>query len=396
MTLKEAEMEKAFIKNLDDTLPEIKNLIEAYYDLGRVVDIKKLEIGETNFNYYVTVENKGAKVRYFAQLFSPEKTLEKLKYELGLRNYFMSRDRRLLRCALHVCTKGGGTAVECLCLGTRQIRYLCVFNFLEGTTYDYDQWAFGKMNNKMIRGMAQGIAYYHITASGYIPPCECKGIMPSYEEELKDYRRVFIYEFKKREHLVNENDYYAWFGKRQPQILELLEKYTDHYLRTKDKLNHCICHVDSGANNYIFGNDFQPIGVCDMDWSHTMPRLFDLCWLIGEGMFEYDSRAEKAEADIESIAFLLDMYDSVMFEMEAGKPGRLTEIERYMLPEIFQLTAMRLGLYNIWTYITTGNPTDSLDYNMFWGKFAVSEIEFVEKNMEKIRDKICRRKGEAK
>ena len=121
-----------------------------------------------------------------------------------------------------------------------------------------------------------------------------------------------------------------------------------------------------------------------------MPRVFDLCWLVGEGMFEYDSKTEKASVDIENIAVLLDAYDEVMEEQGAKMPGRLTEIERYMLPEIFQLVAMRLGLYNIWTYILTGNPTDSLDYNMFWGKFAVAEIEFVEANIEKIRDRICK------
>lgn len=390
MNSKQQKVEKALIKNLNDTLPEIKSIIENYYDLGNVVDLRKLDIGETNFNYYVTLEKGGIKQKYFAQLFSSVKTLEKLEYELNLRQYFMSRDNIILKCALHVNTKNGCFAVECQCTQNGHVRYLCVFDFIEGTTYDYEQWAFGKMNDTMIRGMARGIAYYHISGSGYVPSVECENVMPSYEEEIADYHRVFTDEFKKQLELDGENGYYVWFKERQPWIIDLLDKYTDHYLEEKNRLCHCICHIDSGANNYIFGNGFQPVAVCDMDWSHIMPRVFDLCWLVGEGMFEYDSKTEKAVVDIENIAVLLDAYDEVMEEQGAKMPGRLTEIERYMLPEIFQLVAMRLGLYNIWTYILTGNPTDSLDYNMFWGKFAVAEMEFVEANIEKIRDRICK------
>lgn len=373
------------ICDLKNTIPEIKKIIETFYEIGTVKDVKKLEIGETNGNYYLFVEKDGKDVKYFGQLFSAAKTFKDLKYEIALRNYFMETKMGMLRCALCLPTKDEGFTVKCDCIETGQTRYFCVFEFIEGITYDYDQWAFGEMDKKMIDGLASGIARYHMTASGYEPPDDCGDVMISYADELKEYRRVFTEEFEKRKTPMGENAFYDSFGKYQPRLLELLEKYTDHYMDKKDELIHCICHMDTSGNNYIFGDNFQPIAVCDMDWSHIMPRLFDLCWLTTQSFFHYDVETPSVSLILEDIAELLNAYDAEMEKAGNIFPGKLTALEREMFPEMFQLVAMRLGLYNILAYIMTNNPTATVEYNLYWSNCAIAEIECVEEHMDEIR-----------
>lgn len=388
MNLKERNIQHFSIGDLNDTLPEIKRLIETHYDLGTVVNIKKLEIGETNFNYYVTMKQGNKETEYFAQLFSPAKSLKHLKYELGLRKWFMNNPKKLLKCALHCPTKEKSFAIQCDCAQNQQSRYFCMFDFLKGRTYDYDQWAFGKMTKEMICGMAEGIASYHIMANNYMPPADCVNIMESYAEELAEYKRVFTIEYEKRKTPIGENAYYDRFGEYQPRLLELLGRYTQRYMEEKDKLTECVCHMDSGMNNYIFDDNFRPIAVCDLDWSQIRPRLFDICWLMGEGFFHYDPVKITADMDTDDIATFVEAYDAAMEKAGCPAPGKLTKLEKKMIPEFFQLVAIRLGIYNIWTYIMTDNPTGSIEYNLYWGNCSIAEMEFVEQHMDEIKEKL--------
>lgn len=385
MDLKKDIVKEYNIYDLERTVDDVAQIVNDFYDLGKVEDVKKLAMGETNFNYYLQVESNGKRIKYFAQLFSSAKTLEQLKYELSLRSFFMSNNKNLLKCALPKPNENGEFVITCRCKETNQVRFFCVFDFIEGITYDYDEWAFGKMNSNMIRGIANGIAKYHITAYDYIPPDDCRNVMTSYAEELAEYERVFTDEFEKRRTPIGKNAYYDRFAEYQPRLLELLRKYTEKYLVEKDNLPHCICHIDTSANNYIFNDEFEPIAVCDMDWSHIMPRLFDLCWLIGEGFFEYDSSVPEAKLKISDIVEFVNAYDEAITVAGNEPPGKLTSLERELLPELFQLVAIRLGLYNIWVYIMTDNPTDDVEYNLYWGNCAITEIEFVEAHMEEIK-----------
>ena len=61
------------IEDESDTVQDIENIVNRYYDLGTVVDVHKLSIGNTNFNYFVTLEKDGAQTKYFGQLFSTSK-----------------------------------------------------------------------------------------------------------------------------------------------------------------------------------------------------------------------------------------------------------------------------------------------------------------------------------
>ena len=43
------------IEDQNDTIRDISEIVERYYDMGTVVKIKKLDIGNTNFNYFITL-----------------------------------------------------------------------------------------------------------------------------------------------------------------------------------------------------------------------------------------------------------------------------------------------------------------------------------------------------
>ena len=90
MKHKENNLYHYAITDQGNTIPDISEIVEQYYDLGDVIQVKKLDIGDTNFNYIITVKKDNAETKYFGQLFSASTSLLSVKYELALRRYFVS------------------------------------------------------------------------------------------------------------------------------------------------------------------------------------------------------------------------------------------------------------------------------------------------------------------
>lgn len=383
------------IKNQDDTLDDIRRIVESFYDLGQVVEIKQITIGETNFSYYIMLRKDGINAKYFAQLFNSGKSLSDVKHELALRQYFMTHSKTSLKCALHYPTKDGSYTVACDCPEIGHTRYFCLFDFLEGQPLgDRETWAFGRMTKKMHSAYVTGIAYYHMGAYGFESPIKYEASsMMEFSKELETYRRIFTEEFEKHRGCDSRlAETYRYFGEYQPRLLELLEKYSERYLAEKDGLTICVAHMDPGANNYMFDSDLKPIGVCDLDWSQEHLRLFDITWAILESFCEYDPDQVVTNIDLDKCVDFINAYDRAFEENGNPMPGSLTAKEREMLPEIFQLVSMRFGFYNPWLLILTDNPTACDEYNIYWGNWGKTAIEFVETHMGEFKSKLCSRK----
>lgn len=375
-----------------NAVEDIKKIIETYYDLGKVDDVHIITVGDTNYNYYITLDKDGIKTKYFAQLFYAGKTLAEVKRDLTLRKYFMENTKSQLKCAVHYETKDGGYAVICESPQTSVPRYFCMFQFMPGNAIDRDVWAFGRMSDEMLNGIATGIANYHIGAYGFAPPAECVGQMMDFTEELADYKKVLTEEFEKRRENVRTDPYYQDYEKYQPRLLELLDRYTANYLAAKDQLTECVCHMDPSANNYLFDDKLQAISICDLDWSQQHVRLFDISWIILEAFCDYDPDEVTTNMDLDRCVALVDAYDAAIEMAGNPKPGKLSRKEREMLPEIFQLVSMRFGYYNPWLLIMQDNPSSSPEYNLYWGNWGKTAIEFVEEHMEEFKAKLLKEK----
>lgn len=376
------------IEDQNDTIRDISEIVERYYDMGTVVKIKKLDIGNTNFNYFITLKKDGVETKYFAQLFSTSKTLTDLKYELALREYFQRNSKSGLKCAQVCSTKDGGYTVKCRCTEINRDRYFCVFNFMEGEAWERDKWAYGQMSQELLKGCAKGIALFHAGAYGFVPPRECADTKADYAGELVNYRRVFTEEFE-RCRKGSDYEYYDYFAEYQPRLLELLDKYTEHFLEAKDELPTCICHIDTSPQNYLFDNNFKPVGVCDLDICREWPRLYDIGWFINEGLCNFDPEKVTNSIDVNDVVTFLDAYDAAIEEAGNPKPGKLAAKEREMVMDMFCLVSIHCGFYYIWDYIINDNPSNTYEFNTFWGNWTKTALEFAEEHMEEFRKRIC-------
>ena len=59
-----------------------------------------------------------------------------------------------------------------------------------------------------------------------------------------------------------------------------------------------------------------------------------------------------------------------------------------MVMEIFQLDSIKCGFAFIWEYILTDNPTNTYEFNTYWGNWTKTAVEFVEEHMEAFKNKI--------
>lgn len=379
------------IEKQADTLNDIAEIVENFYDLGSVEHIEQIHIGETNFSYFVTLAQNGSGKKYFAQLYNGGKSLADVKHELALREYFMRNRKTSLKCALHYPTKDGGYTVKCYCPEIKRERYFCIFDFLEGDSLgSRDEWAFGRMTEEKYKAYATGIAYYHIGAYGFKSPVSYEeSSSMSFEDELKAYKSMFTDELAKMKEKHNDlQEAYRFFTDYQPRLLELLEKYTERYETNKNDLVMCTAHMDPGANNYMFDKNLRPVGVCDLDWSQEHLRLFDITWAILETFCEYDFENLRTNMNIDKCVDFVNAYNRAIENEGNPLPGRMTEKEKEMLPEIFQLVAMRFGFYNPLLLIATDNPTASDEYELYWGNWGKTAIEFVEDHMEEFKNKL--------
>lgn len=379
------------IENEGNTIENIKEIVDLYYDLGKVVEVKKLDIGNSNFNYFVTTEKGGRKVKYFAQLFSTSKTIKALKYELALREHYIRNNKSALECAEVYLTKNGGYTVACECTDIGMVRYFCMFTFLEGISQPREDWDGGKISKELICGCAKGIARYHVGAYGFTPPEDCESIDVSYEDELKNYRYVFTEEFE-RCRKESDFEYYDYFGEYQPKLLEILDRYTQIYLEAKDDLPECICHMDTSPQNYLFDANYQPVGICDLDISKKGPRLFDIAWFINEGLCRFDPDKMTNSIDPDNVAIFLDAYDEEIEALGLPVPGKLTDTERDKIMDFFPLVSIMCGFYYIWDYILHGNTTNSSDYYMYWGNWTKTIMEYLECHMDEFKSRITCKK----
>lgn len=387
-------LKKHTIEDQSDTINDIKEITEELYDLGDVQDIKQITVGETNLSYAITTEKNGTEMKLFAQLFNAGKSLTDVKHELALREYFMKNTKTSLKCAEYVPDRDGGYAVVCDCPELGHPRYFCMFDFMPGSSFgDREVWAYGRITYPMIEAYAKGLAWYHAGAYGYVDPPECKAYDFSYSEELAEYKRVFTEEFEKYRHNDDLAEYYAYFGDYHARIMELLERYTDVYEENKDDLIMCTCHMDPGANNYMFDDNYIPLTVCDLDWAQEHLRLFDITWAILEGFCAFDPENITTDLDLDKCMAFIDAYDKALEEVNDGSEGslcKLTEKERELIPEIFQLISIRFGFYNPWLLILTDNPTATNEYCQFWGNWAKTAMEFVEEYKEEFKAKLKR------
>lgn len=375
------------IQEQRNTLADISEIVEKYYDLGNVAEVKKLDIGDTNFNYIITLEKGNTKTKYFGQLFSASTSLSSVKYELALRQYFIANSD-LMKCAIAYPAKNGKYTVKCTCAENNRDRYFCISNFLEGKIQKRDEWAGGLMSSELLKGCAKGIARFHIGAYGFVPPEDCEDTATDYAEELAMYRSMFTEGFEKCRK-GSTYAYYDYFAEYQPRLLELLQHYTERYLAAKDELPTCVCHMDTSPQNYFFDDDLQPVAICDLNGSQERPRLYDICWFINEGLCKFDPEMLTNSLDINDIVTFLNTYDEAIEEAGNPKPGKLTRKEREMVMEIYQLVSIKCGFAFIWEYILTDNPTNTYEFNTYWGNWTKTALEFVEEHMEEFKNRIA-------
>lgn len=375
------------IENQADTLSDIHKIVEEFYDLGEVIEVKRLSMGDSNFNYSLVCAKDGVIAKYFGQLFSASTEYENVVFETELRTYYVKHNQSNMRCAEAYRAKDGQYTVACYCPEIDKKRYFCIFDFLQGNAQDRKEWGCGQIPRKLIVGCAKGIARFHVGAYAFQASQAAKSLVEDYAAELADYRKKFTEEF---EQFSEESDYayYDYFREYQPRLLEILDRNAEEFHECKAELPTCICHVDTSPQNYLFSDDFDPIGICDLNISQEFPRLVDLGWFINEGLCKYEPENVTNSLDIDEIILFLNAYDEEIEKLGHPALGKLSETERKMVMKVFELTSIKCGFAYIWDYIINDNPTNTYDFNVYWGNWTKSIIEFVEVHMDEFNQKI--------
>jgi homoserine kinase type II len=256
---------------------QVKEVVEEYYDLGRVLELYEIFGGYVNRSFGVVCEKDGRTENYFVRKykakFNSEANPNDILYEHNLINYCLSNG---LKEAARVHQSRNGTTMVSLTdqdeNGQNLKRYFAVYDYLPGE--DRYTWVVNENTPAEFRNLGALQARFHNFGFGFDP-----GKLAKAEPKIQHLLPTFVGLFTRlagRE--VPGSAFHSYFNSRLPDILANVRKnqIPDAAFR---EMPETPIHSDLHAGNVKWQGD-DCTGIFDFDWSKIDVRLFDIAFAL--------------------------------------------------------------------------------------------------------------------
>jgi len=353
---------------------QLKEVIENYYDLGKVLDVYEIFGGYVNRSFGVITEKDGEKHNYFVR-----------KYKKGVQPKEILLEHNLITCAkqngLEIAAglfpaKDGSTFIK-ITEGTgdkAQDWYFAVYEYLEGE--DKYTWVDNELTDKEYASSAEVIATFHNAVKDFDP-----GDFERVEPKILDLLRELPDTFKKWAALDIKNVFQDYYVKNLPRILEVMNSIVIPEEDQKELIM-CPIHCDYHPGNLKFENE-QAVGIFDFDWSKIDIRVFEIGLSLA-----YFCESWVGERDgvlnLHSCRVFLEAYQRKLKELGGLPPLNETEL-RYM-PEMINAGNIYLIFWCLRSYY------DDLSLNAYeylaYLTHQVKAMNWVEEHRDEIMEMV--------
>jgi len=304
---------------------QIKEVVENYYDLGKVLEVYEIFGGYVNRSFGVVCEKDGKREDYFVRKykakFNSEANPDDILYEHLLINY--CKEHGLKEAAYVYSAKSGSTMVSLVDqddTGKDLKRYFAVYDFLPGE--DRYTWINNENTPTEFRNLGALQARFHNYGRDFDP-----GKLSKAEPKIQYLLPQLADTFKKlagRD--LPESMFHAFFNSKLPQILENIKK-NQIPDAAFTKMPETPIHSDLHAGNVKWEGD-NCTGIFDFDWSKIEVRLFDICFAL-----VYCCSSWRPEQDgilrLEDCRYYLEGYNAQLKELTGLEPLNDTEKEYF-------------------------------------------------------------------
>jgi homoserine kinase type II len=328
---------------LEDTClrQQLVELMEEFYDLGRVQEVYEIFGGYVNRSYGLVVQRGGIRKDYFLRNYKPGIAEHEIKFEHALITHCAARGFTIA--ARVIANRQGATYIK----PAKGKSFFAVYEFLEGE--DKYTWNNPNLNDEEFVSASKMLATFHTAAMGFDP-----GQFHRAEPPVRDLLPTLSAEFKKYASTRRNSKFNSFFSSHLKNILASI----DHTWITEadaSQMPLCPIHCDFHPGNLKYENN-RVVGIFDFDWSKIDLRLFDVCMAVDYFCCSWD---EKNDGDLrlEKAALFLNAYQGQLHQTDGMKPLNAVEIKN--LPDM--LTAANLCIMN-WIVSTFHADDDLNDY----------------------------------
>jgi homoserine kinase type II len=351
-------LEKSFLRE------QIVEVVETYYDIGKVVDAYEIFGGYVNRSFGVIVERDNVQKYYFLRKYKLGRSDEEIMFEHALITHSISHG--LTICAGLVFTKNRSTYVK----PTISKNKFAIYRYLEGE--DKYSWDNPIMEDEEYAGSAEVLAKFHYSTASFDPRglqrAEPKilEIMPTLAEK---FLVLSLDENRKRTKFFN------YFLRHLERIVTILGNTV---IPEKDAAGMVVnaIHCDFHPGNLKFA-DNRAVGVFDFDWAKIDLRLFDVCFALAYNSSYWGGLID-GNMDLEKCGIFVRSYQETLQQLGGIEP--LNRLELHYFPEMMAMA--NFYLLN-WTVTAFFSEKETNDYEyLAYLKHSVRQMEWIDRHKD--------------
>jgi homoserine kinase type II len=289
---------------------ELTEIIEEWYDLGRVIEIFEISGGCENRSYRIEVDTDSATKRYFLRQYKHGTAERKIQFEHALLNY---------------CTAQGFSIAGRVIVNRQEATYIksahskhfiAIFEFLEGE--DKYAWHNPALSREELASASKMLALFHTAVKGFDP-----GNFRMLEPPIRELLPTFGDGFANYAQTGESSQFKHFFLMHLDNILESIETIQ---ISDADASNMplCVIHCDYHPGNLKFLNN-RVVGILDFDWSKIDFRLFDLAMAVDYFCSSWDE-TQDGELLLDKTSWFLGTYQQHLYQTGGMNPLDTVEI----------------------------------------------------------------------
>ncbi len=339
---------------------QVIQIVEEFYDLGKVIDTFELFGGYTNRSFRVVVEQRGVTKDYFLRKYKLGIGEKEILFEHALITHTMANGFHLLA-GLIPC-RDGGTFVSPAISKNK----FALYHFLAGEgKYAWDN---PLMEESEYESAAEVMALFHNGSKGF----EQQGfdcVEPGILELVAGMTQLFA-DYAKKDRNTEFHGYYVSVLNSILLCIKTNTIFRDDAAQMVSNPIHCDYH----PGNLKFSGG-KVVGVFDLDWAKIDFRLFDICLALIYNSVHWEMDLDGNMLP-EKCEMFMKSYQATLLKTKVLPPLNRAEIDNF--PAMMAMANLYLLNWEISEYYSD-NDINEYEY-LAYLKHNVRQMHWIENN----------------
>ena len=330
----------------------MKGLLSENYDIGELIDVKKLDRGYVNVSYEIDTIKGDRKHKYFLRRYKRGIREDEVKFEHSIIKHLMKKNFKFS--AGLIQKKDGSSYVKEFETtgGEKEDIYIAVFEFLKGD--DKYTWDNPVCNDEELQDSALVLARYHSTVYGLKPEGR------RYEPKIIELLATISGNLMKYAKRTGTTKFDNYFLKHLDYILAVIDSTLGQIDRKQYAELPCLAvHCDYHPGNLKYHKN-GAVGLFDFDWSKIDVRCFDVGLAVTYFCTTWEGK-EDGDLLLDKMILFLKSYQDELKKIQGVGPMYEKEIE--YLPVMVKASNLYVLNWDVDDfYIKKPNPYEYLIY----------------------------------